>query len=418
MNKSIKGSNYLRNLPLKGFTEEEVLGMLQQYKQLAKDDWKKGKVSGTVYSGEDKLTELMAKTTSGGTESIMLACLAYRNIARSRGIKVPEIIVPHTAHAAFDKAASFFHMKITHIPVDEVTCKVDVAAMKRAISRETCMLVVSAPSFPHGIIDPVEEVAELGRKYNVPVHVDCCLGGFLVPFMEKAGYSLAPFDFRVLGVTSISADTHKYGFAPKGSSVIMYRNSALHKQQFFVQPDWPGGIYASPTMAGYRAGAIIAACWATMLYFGEQGYINSTRAIVSTTKYITDELKKVDGIFVYGSPEVCVIGIGSKHFNIYRLFEDLVGKGWIINSLQFPASIHLCVTMPTTQSGVADQFVNDVRTAVEEIMKTPSKDCEGVGAIYGMVQTYQTVLWWRRLQAAFWSHATIPRMYLILVGNQ
>jgi len=429
MNKSIEGT-YLHKLPERGLPEAELLDVLTKYQKMSKDIWKKGMVSGTVYNGDDKLTEVIAKTygmfawanplhpdvfpdvrkmeaevvrmcctmfngdesscgavTSGGTESIMLAMLAYRNIARDRGIKVPEIICPITAHAAFDKGAHYFHMKITHIPVDEKTRKVNVAAMKRAISSQTCMLVASAPQFPHGIIDPVEEVAALGKKYNIPVHVDSCLGGFLLPFMDKAGFSLKPFDFRVPGVTSISADTHKYGFAPKGSSVIMYKSKELRARQFFIQPDWTGGIYASPTFAGSRAGAIIAACWATMVYFGEDGYVDSTRKIISTARYISNKLKNVKGMFVFGEPEVCVIGLGSDDFNVFRLFDALVDKGWVLNSLQFPSSLHLCVTLLHTQPGVADEFVKDCVESVAEIMKDPSAECGGAGAIYGMAQS-------------------------------
>ncbi|GFN83171.1 sphingosine-1-phosphate lyase 1 [Plakobranchus ocellatus] len=429
VNKNVEGE-YLHRLPSSGLSSDKLLEELKRYKKMTNNSWKSGMVSGTVYNGDDSLTELMAKTygmfawanplhpdvfpdvrkmeaevvrmccsmfngdkdscgavTSGGTESIMLAMLAYRNIARDRGIKIPEIIVPVSAHAAFDKAANYFHMKITHIPLDEHTRKVDLNAMKKAIGRKTSVLVASAPQFPHGIIDPVEDVAKLGQQYGIPVHVDCCLGGFLLPFMDKAGFPIRPFDFRVPGVTSISADTHKYGFAPKGSSVIMYRTKALRLRQFFVQPNWTGGIYASPTFAGSRAGAIVAACWATMVHFGEEGYVDSTKRIISTTRYIASCLKSVNGIFVYGEPLVSVVGLGSKDFNIFRLFDALVEKNWNLNSLQFPSSLHLCVTLLHTQPGVADQFVQDVKDCVQEIMKNPSAECGGAGAIYGMAQS-------------------------------
>ncbi|XP_060576368.1 sphingosine-1-phosphate lyase 1-like, partial [Ruditapes philippinarum] len=280
--KGVGKMKYMHKLPDKGWTEKKIMDELDRYHSLVKVDWTKGTVSGAVYSGDDKLTDILVEAyrkfawtnplhpdlfpdirkmeaevvrmccnmfngddkscgsvTSGGTESILLACLAYRNRARENGIKFPEMIVPVTVHAAFDKAAEFFHMKITHIPVDPVTCKVDIRKMKRAINGSTCMLVGSAPQFPHGSIDPIEEIAALGRKYSIPVHTDCCLGGFLVPFMEKAGFSVPKVDFRVPGVTSISADTHKYGFAPKGSSVILYSDKEYRKYQFFVQPDWP-----------------------------------------------------------------------------------------------------------------------------------------------------------------------------------
>merc|ERR1712141_161380 len=178
--------------------------------------------------------------------------------------------------------------------------------MRRAISSRTCMLVGSSPSFPHGIIDPIEDISKLGVQYNIPVHVDACLGGFLVPFMEEAGFSLPLFDFRLPGVTSISCDSHKYGFAPKGSSCVLYKNKEYRQFQYFLQPDWPGGIYASPSFAGSRAGAIIAACWATMRLYGRLGYVESTRKIISTQIRITEELQEMDGIFIYGDPKVSV----------------------------------------------------------------------------------------------------------------
>lgn len=427
--KSVDG--YQKSLPATGLKMEEVEKLLTKYKSLAQVDWENGQVSGTVYSGEAELTELMAKTygmfawsnplhpdvfpdvrkmeaevvrmccsmfngdkntcgtmSSGGSESIMLACLTYRNMARDNGISFPEMIVPLTVHAAFDKAASYFRMKITHIPTDKETGKVDIKAMRRAINKNTCMLAGSAPGFPHGIIDDIEEIAALGKKYNIPVHVDCCLGGFLVPFMEKAGYPIPPVDFRLPGVTSISADTHKYGFAPKGSSVILYRNPDYRQKQFFVQPDWPGGIYATSTMGGSRAGAIIAACWATMMHIGLDGYVESTRKIIKTARYIAKGVRDIEGLVVYGEPLMSVVGIGSDRFNIFRLADILTSRGYNLNALQYPDSLHLCCTLVHTKEGVADKFLSDLRNAVEEILQDPQDHAiGGMGAIYGMAQS-------------------------------
>lgn len=428
--KQVEGVGYVLSLPKTGLSMKKVLEELQKYRELENVDWKRGMASGTVYSGEEDLTELMSKTygmfawsnplhpevfpevrkmeaevvrmccnmfnggpetcgtmTSGGTESILLACLSYRNRARENGINFPEMIIPVTVHAAFDKAAEYFRMKITHIPIDEKTRKVDIKAMKRAINRNTCMLVGSAPNFGHGIIDSIEEIAELGQKYNIPVHVDCCLGGFLYPFMEKAGFKIPICDFRLPGVTSISADTHKYGFAPKGSSVILYSNKIYRKYQFFVQPDWPGGIYATSTMGGSRAGAIISACWATMMYMGESGYVESTKKIVSTARYVASKLREIQGVKVYGEPLMSVIGIGSDVFNIFRLADYLTAIGWNLNSLQYPNSIHLCCTLCHTKEGVADKFIEDVKAGVQECMKDPDSKIGGMGAIYGMAQS-------------------------------
>ncbi|XP_076141507.1 sphingosine-1-phosphate lyase 1 isoform X2 [Alosa pseudoharengus] len=425
-----EGMTYTKRLPPQGLTQEQVLQRIQEYQTLNEVDWTSGKVSGAVYWGDETLTKLLVQVygdfawsnplhpdifpgvrkmeaevvrmtcelfhggpetcgtvTSGGTESILMACKAYRDMAYERGVKHPEIIAPVSVHAAFDKAAHYFGMKLVHVPLDNKTMKVDVKAMKRAISKNTAMLVCSAPQFPHGVLDPIEEVGKLAERYNLPLHVDACLGGFLIPFMDSAGFPLAPFDFRVKGVTSISADTHKYGYAPKGSSVVLYRNKNYRHYQYFVAPDWQGGIYASPSAAGSRPGGIIAACWATMMHMGEKGYVNTTKKVIQTSRTIEAAMRKIDGIFVFGKPEVSVVAIGSNVFDIYRLSNALTAKGWNLNTLQFPSSIHICVTVLHTQPGVADQFISDVRELVGNIMKNPKEKTTGMGAIYGMAQS-------------------------------
>ncbi|KAG8551898.1 hypothetical protein GDO81_004330 [Engystomops pustulosus] len=422
--------SFVKTLPHNGLKQEQVMEKLKEYSALGEVSWEQGKVSGTVYSGDERLTQLLVKVygefawtnplhpdvfpgvrkmeaevvrmacnlfrggpetcgavTSGGTESILMACKAYRDLAYERGIKYPEIIAPVSAHAAFDKAAHYFGMKMVHVPLDKKTMKVDVKAMRRAISKNTAMLVCSAPQFPHGVIDPIEEVAQLALKYNIPFHVDACLGGFLIVFMEKAGFPLPPFDFRVKGVTSISADTHKYGYAPKGSSVILYSHKDYRHYQFFVASDWPGGLYASPSVAGSRPGGIVAACWATMMHMGEDGYVEATKNIISTARFIIKELQKIKEIFIFGNPEVSVIAIGSEVFDIYRLSNSLTAKGWNLNTLQFPSSIHICLTLLHTKPGVAQNFVKDVQDSLSVIMEDPGAKTTGVGAIYGMAQT-------------------------------
>merc|ERR1719357_490202 len=281
-------------------------------------------------------------------------------------------------------------MVIKHIAVDPETRAVDVKAMSRAIDSSTCMLAGSCPQFPHGTIDDIQAIAALGLKKGIPVHVDACLGGFLVPFMEEAGYPLPPFDFRVEGVTSISADTHKYGFAPKGSSVILYSEPKYRHYQWFTFADWPGGIYATSTISGSKAGGITAACWASLVYHGRSGYVDSTRKIVNTTRYITDELAKIPGIEVLGKPQVSVVAFGCAKdagANIFGISEMLKDKGWNLNNLQFPSCIHLCVTMLHTENGVADKFVNDVRESAAKAMADPSATNTESAAIYGMSQT-------------------------------
>ena len=423
------GETHRLELPKKGLSTEEVINEVSKLESLAKMDWSKGWVSGALYNCSEELTAITTKVygkfawvnplhtdvfphirkmeaeviqwtvklfnggkeacgtmTSGGTESILMAMRVYRAIGLERGIEYPEIICAASAHCAFNKAADYFRMKITLVPVDPHTRKVNLRAMARAISSQTVVLVGSAPQFPHGIIDPIEDIARLARKHGIGVHVDCCLGGFLLPFMDKAGFPIDPFDFRVKGVTSISADTHKYGYCPKGTSVVMYSCNELRHRQYFVAPDWQGGVYATAVMAGSRPGALIAAAWACMMHMGEEGYVSATRDIVTTTRKITKSLMKIPGIYVMGSPLVSVIGIGSADFNIYQLNSALSTRGWNLNPLQFPSSIHICLTVLHTKKGVAERFVKDVKECTAEIMKNPKAKLTDQAAMYGMAQ--------------------------------
>lgn len=427
----MKDVPFIVRLPNNGLESDQVLERVKQYVQLGNYDWQNGKVSGAVYRIDTTLVKLMGDVyqmasytnplhpdvfpgvckleaevvriacnlfhgdedscgtmTTGGTESILLACKTYRDYARNmKGIKYPEMVVPVTAHSAFDKAAQYLKIRVRLVPVDPRTYTVNIKDMRRAITRNTIMLVGSTPNFPYGTMDDIEAISELGVKYSIPVHVDACLGGFLICFMPDAGFDLPPFDFKLPGVTSISADTHKYGYAPKGSSIILYRNKQFRHHQYTISTDWPGGIYGSPTVNGSRAGGIIASCWATLMYFGYEGYLDATKKIIDTTKYMTQKLKKLNGIFIFGTPATSVIALGSNDFHIYRLSEALNAKGWNLNTLQFPSGVHICVTYIHTQPGVADQFLNDVETALDTIMKNPETTVEGKLAIYGMSQS-------------------------------
>jgi len=325
--------------------------------------------------------------SSGGTESLLLVCMAYRNRAYDKGIRYPEMVIPVTAHAAFDKAGDYFGIRVKHVPIDPNTCEVDLKAMRKAISSNTCMLVASCPNYPHGVIDPVEGVAKLGQKYGIPVHVDACLGGFLVAFMDEAGFPLEKFDFRVPGVTSISCDTHKYAFSVKGTSVLLYRSKEYLHYQYFCQPDWPGGVYASPTLAGSRSGANIATCWTALLYNGRQGYVDSTRSIVKTTRKLRDGLRGIEGITVLGKPNVSIVAFTSHVFNVYSLSDRLAKLGWHLNALQFPSAIHICLTMAHTAPGTVEKLIEDTRRISAELLLDPAGGSDGKSAaIYGSAQ--------------------------------
>ena len=329
--------------------------------------------------------EICGVVSSGGTESILLAMKTYRDRARDlKGISRPEMIVPVTAHAAFDKASQYFGIKIKHIPVGS-DFRADIAAARKAITRNTIVMVGSAPAFPHGIIDPIEELSELARSRGIGFHTDACLGGFVLPWAERLGFDVPPFDFRLPGVTSMSADTHKYGYAAKGTSVVLYRGLALRRYQYFKTTDWPGGLYFSPTFAGSRPGALSAACWAAMLSVGADGYMAATKKILETAAKIKDGIRQIPELQILGDP-LWVIAFASETLDIYRVMDYLTEKRWSLNGLHKPSCLHICVTLRHTQPGIAERFLDDLRAAVNFIKENPDAS-GGMAPVYGLAAT-------------------------------
>lgn len=412
-------------IPQQAPTRADILAEMQALLNHEKARWHDGFVSGAVYHGDDAHidflnqvyalnsqsnplhvdlwpsttkfeAEIVAMTahmlhgdattcgtvSSGGTESILLAMKAYRDQAREeRGIEHPEIIAPTTAHAAFDKAAQYFNIRLRKIPVGP-DFRADVNATRRAINRNTIALVGSAPSFPHGAIDPIEALSELARSKGIGFHTDACLGGFVLPWAKRLGYPVPAFDFDLPGVTSMSADTHKYGYAPKGSSVILYRSPELRRYQYYSTADWPGGLYFSPTFAGSRPGALSAGCWAALVSMGEQGYLDATRQILETAATLRQGIAGMHDLQVLGDP-LWVIAFNSPRLDIYRIMDFMTSRGWSLNGLHRPAAIHLCVTLRHTEPGVAERFLTDLRDAVEHVRTHPA-DSGGMAPIYGM----------------------------------
>ncbi|KAJ3074361.1 hypothetical protein HDU98_011430 [Podochytrium sp. JEL0797] len=415
-------------LPATSVPTATVLAQLERFKGQENPDWKAGKVSGAIYHGGDDVSKLITQAfgmftitnplhpelfpgirqmeaevismvlrmynapenacgsmTSGGTESLLMAIKTYRDMAKeTRGVTEPEIVAPVTIHTAVDKGAAYFGIKLVHVPIDPATGKVDMKKLARCINRNTIMIAGSSPNFPHGIIDPIPEMAALAKKHNLPMHVDACLGGFIVPFAEKAGFALPYFvDFRNEGVTSISCDTHKYGFAPKGSSVIMYRSKEIRDYQYFITTDWPGGVYCSPTIAGSRPGALVAGCWAAMMHFGESGYVESTRKIIGAARKIGAGIQTIPELKLIGNPLVSVIAFESVSptLKIYGVADLLEKKGWHLNILQNPPAIHIACTYLTI--GAADTLVRDVKEVVEVLRKNPQAGNGDTAAIYG-----------------------------------
>ncbi|KAK6583097.1 hypothetical protein PZA11_004173 [Diplocarpon coronariae] len=414
-------------LPKEGWSEETVLKELEALANMDHTRWEDGFVSGAVYHGGDALIKLQTEafgkftvanpihpdvfpgvrkmeaeivsmvlsmfnaptgsagvTTSGGTESILMACLSARNKAYAeRGVTEPEIILPETGHTAFRKAGEYFGIKVHLVACPAPSYQVHVPSVSRLVNSNTILLVGSAPSFPHGIIDDITSLSKLAVKRKIPLHVDCCLGSFLIPFLERAGFETESFDFRLKGVTSISCDTHKYGFAPKGNSTCLYRTEKLRSYQYFISPDWSGGVYASPSIAGSRPGALIAGCWASLMSVGELGYIKSCSEIVGATKKIADAIEHNptlnSDLEVLGHPLVSVVAFNSKTLDVYDIADAMSAKGWHLNSLQSPPAIHVAVTLPIVK--VWERLVADLEAVVEgEKEKERVRIAEGKGA--------------------------------------
>lgn len=420
-------------LPASGKNREEILKVMNDMAEREKDRWKDGYVSGAVYHGDqehinflNKVYEMYSQTnplhsdlwpsvtkyeaeivsmtanmlgaqgtsdkivgavSSGGTESILLAMKSYRDRAlEEKGITRPEMIFPVTAHAAFEKAAWYFGIKPVKIPIGN-DFKPDMAKLRAAINGNTIVIVGSAPNFPHGLIDPIEEMSELALAHGIGFHTDCCLGGFVLPWAEKLGYEVPKFDFRLPGVTTMSADTHKYGYAAKGTSVVLYRGEELRRYQYFTTTDWPGGLYFSPTFAGSRPGALSAACWAALLSMGEQGYLDATSQILEAAEKIKAGIATIPELKIIGNP-LFVIAFESTNdkVDIYRVMDQMGHKHWSINGLHKPSCLHIACTLRHAQPGVAERFVADLGEAVEWVKANPSSE-GGLAPVYGMASS-------------------------------
>ncbi|KAJ7957528.1 Glutamate decarboxylase/sphingosine phosphate lyase [Quillaja saponaria] len=325
--------------------------------------------------------EICGNMTSGGTESILLAVKSSRDYMKyKKGITRPEMIIPESAHSAYDKAAQYFNIKLWRVPVNK-EFQADVRAIRRHINKNTVLIVGSAPGFPHGIIDPIEELGAVASGFGICLHVDLCLGGFVLPFACKLGYSIPPFDFSVKGVSSISVDVHKYGLAPKGTSVVLYRNHEIRKHQFVAVTEWSGGLYVSPTIAGSRPGGLIAGAWAAMMSLGQEGYLENTKAIMEVSKKIQIGMKEIPELFIIGRPDMTIVAFGSNVVDIFEVNDIMSTKGWHLNALQRPNSIHICVTLQHVP--VVDDFLSDLKESVQTVKENPGPLSGGLAPIYG-----------------------------------
>lgn len=419
-----------RRMPEKGRPRDEVLAELREMATQEDDFWQTGRCSGTMYCGDMEhyayMTEafgmyshvnalqrdmcpsatrfegeIIAMTldmlhgheaaegttpcgsvTSGGTESILSSVLAHREWARDvRGISAPQMILPETAHVAFEKGGHLFGLEVIKAPVDPTTTLVDVDFVKDHISDRTALLVGSACNYGYGTIDPIGELSDLALKHDIGLHVDGCLGGWILPWGQELGYDVPVFDFRLPGVTAISADTHKYGFGPKGSSVVCFRDKQIRNGLYFIQQEWSGGKYLSPGIAGSRSGGILAATWASLVHLGREGYLRYAKRIFETSYAMQDIVKGFSELQLMGKPYFC-FSFRSDEFDIYHLNDAMRERGWRFNGQQHPNALHMCVTRPQTQEGVVDAFKKDLTDAVA-YAKNPDQEKAKTGAVYG-----------------------------------
>jgi glutamate/tyrosine decarboxylase-like PLP-dependent enzyme len=294
---------------------------------------------------------------SGGTESIILAVKAYRDAS---GVDRPAMVVPSTAHPAFVKAGELLRVRTVVVPVGP-DLVADVDATAAAIDDETVLLAASAPAFPYGLVDPVAELGALARDRGLGLHVDACLGGFALPFLRALGHTVPPFDFSVGGVTSISADLHKYGYGAKGTSTVLYADRHLRRWQFTAHTDWPGGALASPTLLGTRPGGGIAAAWAAIHHLGSDGYRRLFASVMDTTVRLQRGIRSIGDLEIVGEPPMTVFAFGSAGRDIFAIADCLERIGWRIDRQSGPDCLHLIVNPVHAQ--VADAFLADLAGA-------------------------------------------------------
>lgn len=325
------------------------------------------KMTASLLGGD---SETVGSLTTGGSESILLAVKAARDRGLElKGIDKPELIAPVTAHAAFAKACKYFKIKFVCLPVDE-DMKVRPQDVLASINSNTVMVVGSSPTFPHGVIDPIEELGQICLKKSICFHVDACLGGFVLPFMAKLGLLKKKFDFTVPGVTSITADLHKYGFGPKGAAVILYKHSDYRKYQFYSSTHWSGGLYTSPSMTGSRSGGVIAAAYAGILHMGINKYLEATKEVCSLMDELKSRISNIEHLSLVGNADACCLAFTSKSIPILPVADVMEKKGWkVLNRLQKPTC--LMMQIGWKESFDIDTFISDLSNSVEYVESHP-----------------------------------------------
>lgn len=423
-----------RTLPDEGRSREEILDELRSLAASEDAAWETGKCSGSMYCGDhdhygfmnevfglfghmnilqrdmcpsatrfegeviamaldlmhgvaaaERGHDIAGMVTSGGSGSIMHALLAYRDHARQeRGIANPNIVKPETSHPAFDKGCHLFGIEARNVPVDPDTTTVRPEVVAEQIDENTVAIVGSACNYGYGTIDPIPALSDLAVERGVGLHVDGCLGGFILPFGQELGYDQIPtFDFRLPGVTTISADTHKYGYGLKGTSTLLFRDKAVRNSQYFFRTDWTGGKYCSPGMDGSRSGGLLAATWASMVSLGRSGYLAYAKQIFETSFAMQEAVRSHPELRILGDATF-LFAFTSDAFDIYHVNDFMRLRGWRFNGQQYPNAIHMAVTRPQTQPGVVEAFAADLDEAVAYALEH-KHEAPKSAAVYGGV---------------------------------
>ena len=403
-------------IPDSGLRREDILETLESYKQ--KDlDWKSGRVFGYIYDPGQEVTDLIhaaytaylsenaldplsfpsllrlenevvamvadilsadqhvvGNFTSGGTESLILAVKTARDYSRATKshIREPEMVLPVTGHASLFKAAHYLGIKPVVTPVEDGSFTADVGSMRAAITDNTILLVGSAPSYAHGVVDPIADIAALAQEKDLLCHVDACVGGIHLSYMKKLGYALPEFNLNVPGVTSLSVDLHKYGYAAKGASIILYKDKDLRRHQMFACSRWTGYTVINPAITSSKSGGPMAAAWAVLRFLGHEGYSRIVREVMAATDLLVTGIGDIAGIQVLGKPDMCMFTISATddRVNVYRLADRMKLKGWYLQP-QFaransPSNLHISLSRSTVPQ--AQAMLADLKSTVAELM--------------------------------------------------
>lgn len=398
------------DIPTKGKPESEILAELESFKS-ADVNWRSGRVMGYIYDAGRQAEEIGKKAymmyltenaldptiyqsllkiendlvgmaavhlggdknvagtfTSGGTESILLAVKTARDYFRATHPEIakPEMVLPMTAHAAFHKAAAYFDVMAVSVPVDE-GFRADVKKMRDAVTKNTILIMGSAPSYAHGVVDPIPELGRIALERDILFHVDACVGGFMLPYYRRLGQVFPNFDFTVPGVTSMSMDLHKYGYTPKNASMVLYRSKGLRSHQFFGCSKWPGYSVVNSAIQSSKTGGSMAAAWAVMNFLGDEGYLKIAEHTRNATHKLARGIEGIEGLRLMAKPDLCMFSFTSDTIDVFHIIDEMKERGWYIQpQLAFGSSqknIH--ISMNESSAPHVDELLADLKKSVE-----------------------------------------------------